>query len=47
MSKAYQYATNDVKLCIGMKDVFEECPTSFTKDYNLDLKVWKRLVIVG
>jgi hypothetical protein len=22
MPKAYQYATNDVKLCIGMKEVY-------------------------
>jgi hypothetical protein len=47
MSKAFQYATSNDQVCVGMTCVIENCPINLAKDNNLDRKKWQRLLRVG
>jgi len=38
MSKAFQYATSNDQVCVGMTCVIENCPINLAKDNNLDKK---------
>jgi len=47
MSKACQYATNDDKIYVGLRNVSERNSEWVTKNYYMDLKVQEREARMG
>ncbi len=47
MSKAFQYATSNDTVCVGMTCVVENFQINLAKDNNLDKKKWQRLPRMG
>jgi hypothetical protein len=47
MNKAFQYATSNDQMCVGITRVIENCIINLAKDNDLDKEEWQRLPRVG